>query len=204
MPEGIATQEDYRLPKHVVPEHYDLKIWTDLEDLAFSGVVKIRYVPQCLQNWRASIITSINMDERSLRVIKDTSKIVLNSLALDLSDVSLYSETLQNTQEPSSIDFNDTNQRVLFTFPTTLPADSKAELSVSFKAGINTQLMGYYKSTGGKDGNVVYALTQFQVSCECLTYLSHHTPDCFSSPQQRDVHSHAGMSRGLKQRSPSR
>ncbi|KAM5543145.1 hypothetical protein V8D89_003019 [Ganoderma adspersum] len=139
MPEGIAPQEAYRLPKDVIPEHYDLKIWTDLEDLVFSGVVEI-----------------------SLRVSKGTSKVVLNSLALDLSDVYLHSEALQNTQEPSSIDFDDTNQRVLFMFPATLPADSKARLSISFKADINTQLMGYYKSIGGTEDKIIYALTQFQ------------------------------------------
>lgn len=44
MPEGIPPQEAYRLPKDVVPEHYDLKIWTDLENLVFSGVIEVRYV----------------------------------------------------------------------------------------------------------------------------------------------------------------
>ena len=108
-----------------------------------------------------------------MRVSKDTSKIVLNSLALELSDVSLHSDALQSTQQPSSTDFDDANQRVLFTFPTALPADSGARLVISFKADINTRLMGYYKSTGGKDGKTVYALTQFQVKYEISLHFVH-------------------------------
>ena len=42
MSEAIQSQKNYRLPKHITPEHYDLKVWTDLEDLRFSGIVEIR------------------------------------------------------------------------------------------------------------------------------------------------------------------
>ena len=144
------------------------------------------------------------MGEHSLRVSKDTSKVVLNSLALDLSDVYLHSEALQSTQEPSSTEFDNTNQRVLFTFPTNLPADSKARLSISFKADINTQLMGYYKSIGGTKDKIVYALTQFQVSSKNYTYRSHCMPHSFSSLQRRDALFPAGTSPGLRRLSPSR
>lgn len=37
------TQNEYRLPVHVKPTHYDLIIRTDLEELTFEGFVKIQY-----------------------------------------------------------------------------------------------------------------------------------------------------------------
>ena len=68
MSQGLAPQDSYRLPKHVVPEHYDLKIWTDLEDLAFSGVVEVRYAPPL--NQRAWVIISTNMLDIACGLVK--------------------------------------------------------------------------------------------------------------------------------------
>ncbi|TBU53789.1 hypothetical protein BD310DRAFT_937381 [Dichomitus squalens] len=139
MSEEFAPQKDYRLSKNIAPEHYDLTIWTDLQDLKFSGTVEI-----------------------SLRIGTDTSTVVLNSLALEFSEVSLHSYALQNTQTPSATEIDDTRQRVIFTFPDVLPANSTARLKIAFKADVSSQMMGYYRSTGGKDSKTVYALTQFQ------------------------------------------
>ena len=38
----MSTPQDYRLPKDVIPTHYDLKVWTDLVDLKFEGVVEVQ------------------------------------------------------------------------------------------------------------------------------------------------------------------
>ncbi len=100
----------------------------------------------------------------SLKVNKETSKVVLNSLFLDLDQVSLHSDALHVQQEPSSKEFDPVQQRVVFTFADALPADSTARLTIAFKAAITGHMMGYYKSTGGADGKTIYALTQFQVS----------------------------------------
>ncbi|RPD63715.1 hypothetical protein L227DRAFT_496652 [Lentinus tigrinus ALCF2SS1-6] len=139
MSENTAPRQDYRLPTDVIPTHYDLKVWTDLENLKFDGVVDIY-----------------------LKVNKEASKIVLNSLELDLDEVSLHSGAPEAIQTPSSVDFDPVQQRVIFTFANALPADSTARLSISFKADITGHMMGYYKSTGGADGKTIYALTQFQ------------------------------------------
>lgn len=37
------SQDEYRLPTNVKPTHYDVTIWTDLEELIFEGSVKIQY-----------------------------------------------------------------------------------------------------------------------------------------------------------------
>lgn len=39
-----SETDKYRLPTDVKPIHYDLTISTDLEDLTFDGIVKIRSV----------------------------------------------------------------------------------------------------------------------------------------------------------------
>ena len=41
---GTSPTNDYRLSTDVTPVHYDLKIWTDLQNLKFDGVVHIGYV----------------------------------------------------------------------------------------------------------------------------------------------------------------
>jgi hypothetical protein len=40
----MAEENPYRLPSDVRPTHYDLTVKTDLEELAFQGFVRIRYV----------------------------------------------------------------------------------------------------------------------------------------------------------------
>ena len=37
-----SLEQDYRLPKDVTPIHYDIKVWTDLVDLKFDGVVEVQ------------------------------------------------------------------------------------------------------------------------------------------------------------------
>ena len=39
-----ASAQDYRLPTDVKPSHYDLTVWTDLENNTFEGVVHVEYV----------------------------------------------------------------------------------------------------------------------------------------------------------------
>lgn len=36
-----SAQQDYRLPTDVKPTHYDLTVWTDLENSKFEGIVHI-------------------------------------------------------------------------------------------------------------------------------------------------------------------
>lgn len=103
----------------------------------------------------------------SLKVNKETSQIVLNSLELDLDKILLWSTAAETTvQAPSWIQFDTVQQRAIFNFGRKLPANSIAQLQISFKADITGRLAGYYKSTGGADGKTIYALTQFQACPE--------------------------------------
>ncbi|CCM03911.1 uncharacterized protein FIBRA_06062 [Fibroporia radiculosa] len=132
-------QVDYRLPTTVRPTHYDLTIRTDLEKSRFDGFVKVH-----------------------LDILKDTSQLVFNTAELELSNPVLYSEALHMEQTPSTLSFDTIMERGFLSFTTPLPADSKAQLSLSFTGQLTGAMMGYYKSVGGEDGKDVYALTQFE------------------------------------------
>ncbi|CDO74865.1 hypothetical protein BN946_scf185004.g15 [Trametes cinnabarina] len=134
-----SAQQDYRLPTDVKPTHYDLTVWTDLENNKFEGIVHI-----------------------DLHVNKETSKIVLNTANLELGDVSLKSDALQDVQTTSSREFDTANERGIFSFAKALPQDAKGRLSVTFKGELTGDMLGYYRSSGGKDGELKYTLTQFE------------------------------------------
>ena len=67
-------------------------------------------------------------------------------------------------QSATSRQFDETNERGIFSFPKALPVGSKARLSLSFKGPLTNDMLGYYRSTGGKDGELTYTLTQFEVA----------------------------------------
>ncbi|KAF8627899.1 hypothetical protein AX15_004193 [Amanita polypyramis BW_CC] len=142
-----TSQNQYRLPVDVKPTHYDVTIRTDLEKLAYQGFVKI-----------------------SLNIKKDTSRIVLNSSELKLTNVTIYSDALKTAQEPSSQSYDSVQGRAVFDIPTPLPASSKAELKIGFEGKLGGGMVGYYKSSYELDGEIkYYALTQFEVIMKRFT-----------------------------------
>ena len=104
----------------------------------------------------------------SLQVKKETSTVVLNTAKLELGTVSVLvtpaGGAAPHTMEASSRDFDETFERGLFSFPGALPAGAKARLSLAFKGALTGDMLGYYFSKGGADGETVYTLTQFEVS----------------------------------------
>ncbi|KAI0713398.1 peptidase family M1-domain-containing protein [Earliella scabrosa] len=137
-----ASAQDYRLPTDVKPSHYDLTVWTDLDNNKFEGVVHV-----------------------DLDVKEETAKLVLNTASLELGDVSLQSGTSDGAaevQNATAREFDETNERGTFSFAKALPAGSKARLSVAFKGELTGDMLGYYRSTGGPDGKIKYTLTQFE------------------------------------------
>ena len=75
-------EEKYRLPTNVKPTHYDITIRTDLEDLTFSGFVKIR----CVLYRSVVALPVINVIlSISLHIVRETSTISLNTSDLELS-----------------------------------------------------------------------------------------------------------------------
>jgi aminopeptidase 2 len=94
----------------------------------------------------------------------DTSTLILNAAELDISSASVYSEALQQEQVNSSPTLDASLERVTLNLAQALPAGSKAQLKIPFKAKLTGSMMGYYKSSwddGGK--RKTYTLTQFEV-----------------------------------------
>ncbi|KAF9813474.1 hypothetical protein IEO21_05581 [Rhodonia placenta] len=130
----------HRLPTSVEPTHYDLTVCTDLVYAKFDGIVKI-----------------------DLYVRDKTSDIVFNTTKdMQLGSVTVYSDALRTEQHPKSMSFDTDRERGILSLPTSLPAGSKAQVSISFEGPLTGALMGYYRSVGGADGKEVYSLTQFE------------------------------------------
>ncbi len=98
-----------------------------------------------------------------MQVIKETSKVVLHTASLELGNASLQSDALQSVQDEHTREFDDKNERGIFFFSKVLPAGSTARFSIPFKGDLTGNMLGYYRSTGGKDGEFKYTLTQFEV-----------------------------------------
>ncbi|KAH9923984.1 leucyl aminopeptidase [Epithele typhae] len=133
---------EHRLPTDVVPSHYDLTVWTDLENLRFEGIV-----------------------HATLLVKKETSSIVLNTTKLEIGDVYISTLTdsgLGDRQVAQSRSFDDKLERGIFTFASPFPQGSRVRMTLTFKDDLSGDMLGYYLSRGGADGKTVYALTQFQ------------------------------------------
>ncbi|KZT44121.1 leucyl aminopeptidase [Sistotremastrum suecicum HHB10207 ss-3] len=141
-PSDIAKKYNpYRLPDNVKPVHYDLTIKTDLENLTFDGVATI-----------------------DLKVAKDTTEIVFNAgEELALHDVTVRSTALKTEQVQSAKIVDKSNERAIVELSNALPAESSAQLKVSFTSKLTGSMLGYYYSTYKSEGKEIpYALTQFE------------------------------------------
>ena len=87
----------------------------------------------------------------------------MNTANLELGEASLHSDALQSVQTEHTREFDEKNERGTFYFSKALPAGSKARVSIPFKGELTGDMLGYYRSTGGKNGEFKYTLTQFEV-----------------------------------------
>ncbi|OBZ75470.1 Aminopeptidase 1 [Grifola frondosa] len=139
-PSPPDDQANYRLPTSVKPTHYNLTVRTDLVNSKFDGTVEIL-----------------------LDVNTETSTVVLNTADLNIGEVSLFSEALRLEQTHPSRAFDSGLERGSFTFATSLPAKSKAQLKIAFDGDLTSNMLGYYRSSGGnEDKTKYYSLTQFE------------------------------------------
>ncbi|KAJ2995303.1 hypothetical protein NUW54_g7413 [Trametes sanguinea] len=130
---------DYRLPTDVVPKHYNLTVHTDLGNATFDGVVRT-----------------------DLHIVRGTSKIVFNTLDLELGEITLQLQGHEDVLHESKREFDRVAARGIITFPKTLPAGTNARLTITFEGKLTSSLSGYYRCVGDADGKNVYSLTQFQ------------------------------------------
>ena len=130
----------YRLPRHVVPSHYRIRLEPDLDAATFAG---------------SEIVT--------IDVTESTSRIVLNTAELVIHKAHLRNETQDHGE--ASVDHDEDAQRAILTFNEEIRPGSW-ELSCDFTGILNDQLHGFYRSTfTDVEGNEqVIATTQFEAT----------------------------------------
>lgn len=132
--------ENYRLPRTVVPEKYEITLEPDLVNFTFDGEETIHII------------------------VSDTTDVVLlNALELEVLEASV--SNARNEEHKATISFDQDNERVKLKFPQKLSQGSW-KLYIKFKGILNDKLHGFYRSTY-KDANgqtKVIATTQLEAT----------------------------------------
>ncbi|XP_055385276.1 puromycin-sensitive aminopeptidase [Condylostylus longicornis] len=134
------TKEFKRLPKNVLPKHYNLELTPDLEAFKFKGR------------------TSISID-----ILERTNQITLNALDIEISKATIALSDL--IVETKNIEFSTENETATVTFEKELPV-GKGELNFVFNGELNDKMKGFYRSKYfTPSGEERYAgVTQFEAT----------------------------------------
>jgi puromycin-sensitive aminopeptidase len=136
----VAEAASYRLPRTVVPEHYQLTITPELAEGSFAGESRIR-----------------------VRVEEPVDRIVLNAIELDIHSAELEDEKGSRLQ--GRIELDEEEERA--TIWLSGSADpGLCYLHLTFTGILNDKLHGFYRSTfKDEEGNErVIATTQFEAT----------------------------------------
>ena len=132
--------DPYRLPRHVVPTRYDLRLEPDLTTASFAGQETI-----------------------TVTVHRPTSDIVLNAIDLDIALAKIEGES--GPARGATIALDATLQRCHLTFAEPL-SPGRWRLTISFSGTLNDKLRGFYRSTYKDENGVTrnVAATQFEAT----------------------------------------
>jgi puromycin-sensitive aminopeptidase len=136
----VPSEADYRLPRTVIPSHYELALTPDLAGATFGGHVVI-----------------------DVDVSESVSEIVLNTAELTLHSVVLSNEDGQRLEATTETD--DDAERATLTFASAIDTGAW-KLEISFDGTLNDDLRGFYRSVyTDPDGNdKTIATTQFEAT----------------------------------------
>jgi puromycin-sensitive aminopeptidase len=135
-----ATLDPYRLPRHVVPIRYDLRLEPDLTTARFAGEETI-----------------------TLTIHQPTSEIVLNAIELDITSAQIAEGSGSSKQATIALDAS--LQRCHLTFATPL-SPGTWKLTIAFSGTLNDKLRGFYRSTYKDKHGATHnlAATQFEAT----------------------------------------
>ncbi len=135
----MASEADYRLPRTVIPTHYEITLEPDLEEATFTGSVVI-----------------------DVEVTEPVTDVVLNAIELDIESASIVVGDATMTPQVS---LDEDAQRLTLTLDDTL-AVGPATVSIEFTGILNDKLHGFYRSTyTTEDGSTrTIATTQFEAT----------------------------------------
>jgi puromycin-sensitive aminopeptidase len=137
---GVQTNDPYRLPRHIVPHRYELRLEPDLASATFAG--------------RETI---------DLTIHQPTSTILMNALDLAISSAVIDGPGTQPLA--GAIELDASTQRCRLSFPRSL-APGAWRLHLTFNGTLNDQLRGFYRSTYQDQAGVTHTLaaTQFEAT----------------------------------------
>ncbi|HMI38316.1 MAG TPA: M1 family metallopeptidase [Nitrospiraceae bacterium] len=132
--------DPYRLPRHVIPIRYDLRLEPDLPSSSFSGQETI-----------------------TLTVHRQTSDIVLNAIELDITSAQVEGDSGPARQ--ATITLDPALQRCHLTFTTPL-SPGTWKLTMAFQGTLNDKLRGFYRSTYKDEHGATHSMaaTQFEAT----------------------------------------
>ncbi len=136
----MTTETDHRLPRDVVPHHYDLTLEPDLGAARFAGSVAI-----------------------DVEITSATSEIVFNAVDLDITQATLRTSTGEQVSGELALMPDAERAELLLPDPA---APGTYLLNLEFSGTLNDQLRGFYRSVStDADGNErVLATTQFEAT----------------------------------------
>lgn len=153
--EGAAesVSQEIRLPKTVVPSHYDLILSPDLEKFSFEG---------------EEVVT--------ISVLEPTSIIKINSKELEIHEVKVVDAN--GTTLNGTVELNEETEIATITFDGTIGA-GEWKFHARFTGILNDKLKGFYRSfwTDDKGGKHTIATTQFEATDARRAF------PCFDEPE---------------------
>jgi puromycin-sensitive aminopeptidase len=135
-----GPDDPYRLPRHVIPNRYEIRLEPDLNNALFHGQETV-----------------------TVAVVQPTTAIMMN--AADLSVTQAYVENDQKQRLEASIELDETLQRCRLTFAQAVTPGTW-RVVIGFHGTLNDKLRGFYRSTY-KDASgttQIMAATQFEAT----------------------------------------
>ncbi len=137
---SMTIQDPYRLPHHIRPTHYDLRIEPDLTAHSFTG---------------HEVVT--------LTITEPASEILLNAVELEISSAMVSAEG----QEPraGTVEMDSEHQRCRITLQQVI-TPGIWRLHLAFRGTLNDKLRGFYRSSYKDSHGVAHTLaaTQFEAT----------------------------------------